>query len=203
MPLNIIKTRKEFDVEWLDETAELVFFDLPNCPLVQHFEMGSNLTYNVKLAFINEIGCSDYSESMKFYSRQLLPGEPKNVEVIGVSESKFKLSWDQPTKNPYSVEYYKLRIVENKSHKENTIQLPAKVTSVTIYNVEPSTKYNMELSAQNFEQVNRNAGTTEATTKCFCSGEKSINCWYWNCWYSHCSCYIYSFISKKSKKVLQ
>ena len=86
---------------------------------------------------------SKFSDSLK-----KIPGHPQNVEVIGLSSDRVKLSWDPPSHNPEAVEEY---VVYKRAAKGGDWEEAArtKKTRALVKGLKSSMKYELHVTATN------------------------------------------------------
>ena len=86
---------------------------------------------------------SKFSDSLK-----KIPGQPQNVEVIGMSSDRVKLSWEPPVHNPEAVEEY---VVYKRAAKEGNWEEAArtKKTRTLVKGLKSHMKYELHVTATN------------------------------------------------------
>ena len=57
----------------------------------------------------NSAGISAPSEILKLTPSQMIPGPPKQFQVLGKTENEIKLQWYKPDINPHAAEKYELQ----------------------------------------------------------------------------------------------
>ena len=112
--------------------------------------------YLIQISFKNEIGEGEYVEEL-FDSRNMIPGPPKNFEVVGRGHNRIKLRWEPPTENSASVTHYSLRI-EKSTGEINELTLPASKLSKVITRLKSDSKYKFKLKTVN---INAQGNSTE------------------------------------------
>ena len=87
----------------------------------------------------NSAGISAPSEILKLTPSQMIPGPPKQFQVLGKTENEIKLQWCKPDINPHAAEKYELQ-KRTRHESWETISTTDKLSAVAA-GLEPNTKY--------------------------------------------------------------